>query len=164
MLGSNEGDRLNRLLLAKRSINREAGNITAESSIYETASWGKEDEPPFLNQALIIDTALEPQLLLDALLKIEEGMGRTRLGIKWGRRSIDIDILFYGNIVINKDNLQLPHPRISERMFTLLPLMELIPDFTDPVSGHTISRLKESCTDPLAVRKVDLQVLPASYE
>ncbi len=153
LLGSNQGERRNYLDNARMRIHLLAGTQVKPSSIYETAAWGITDQPAFLNQAIAIDTALSPDLLLFTLQAIEDSLGRTR-GKQWGPRTIDIDILLYGDQVINQPNLVVPHPAMGERKFTLMPLAELIPDMIHPIAGKTIARMLEECKDPLGVDKL----------
>lgn len=155
LLGSNEGDRLSNLIRATDAIELRAGKITRKSSVYSTAPWGKTDQPEFLNQAICIETGLPPQELLNTLLEIEEMLGRKRKE-KWGQRLIDIDIIFYNRDVVSEDNLVIPHPRLRERKFTLLPLSEIAGNFIHPTIGQTVSELLENCKDDLRVKRVDL--------
>ena len=152
--GGNLGDRMVNLSRAKNAIAEKIGNITSQSSIYETAAWGKEDQPAFLNQVLEISTKLSPQDLLTSLLSIEKEMGRIRTE-KLGPRTIDLDILFYNDTIIQEDNLVIPHPHISSRRFVLEPLSELAPNFVHPALQKTISELLASCPDMLPVSRFD---------
>ena len=153
LLGSNQGDPMTRLAEAATKIAEIAGKIRAASAVYRTEAWGLQHQPDFYNQVLWIETSHTSQTLLNELLAIEESMGRVRLQ-KWGPRIIDIDLLFYDQQVIDVPGLQLPHPGIPHRKFTLLPLSEVAPDFIHPVSGKNIRTLLEECTDPLRVEKV----------
>jgi 2-amino-4-hydroxy-6-hydroxymethyldihydropteridine diphosphokinase len=123
------------------------------SSCYETAAWGIEEQPDFLNQVLEIETTMDPASLLDTLLEIEREMGRIR-GEKFGPRTIDLDILFYGDMIIRTNDLEVPHPRMAERRFVLEPLYELIRDRKHPVTRQTIREMLLACTDPLEVRRI----------
>ena len=159
LLGSNQGDAPSYLIQARDAITRQIGNIRKASSIYKTSAWGKTDQPDFLNQ--VIEVLLErnfagsPSLLLSTLLDIEKQMGRVRIE-KWGTRSIDIDILFFGNQIIDDYDLQIPHPQIPFRRFTLIPLSEIAPDFIHPVLLKSTSQLLNECVDPLEVNKMIL--------
>jgi len=126
-LGSNLGDRLEQLAEALRRLEAEPGvKLTAVSGVYETLPQGKTDQPDFLNCAALIATTLEPLALLAAIHRVEGAMGRVRTE-RWGPRTIDIDILLYGDRRIQLDGLEIPHPRMGERAFVLIPLLELLP-------------------------------------
>lgn len=153
LLGSNLGDSKSYLGDALSKINELAGEVTGKSSLYQTASWGKTDQPDFINQVVRIETILSPQQLLETILVIEGSLGRQRLE-KWGSRTIDIDILFYDHRIIREKNLVIPHPFLHERRFTLLPLLELCPDLVHPVLGQTIKELYQLLKDHLSVKKL----------
>lgn len=155
LLGTNLGNRSDNLLVAIEQVQITAGKIIQASSIYETAAWGKTDQANFLNQVIEIETALAPIDLLNALLSIEEQMGRSR-EIKWGPRIIDIDILLYDEIVVTSDTLTVPHPALHERKFTLVPLAEIAGDQVHPIFQKKISELLAICSDPLPVTKIAL--------
>jgi 2-amino-4-hydroxy-6-hydroxymethyldihydropteridine diphosphokinase len=110
-----------------------------------------EDQPAFLNQALKMDTRHPPEDVLTAIHQIEQSFGRQRT-LKWGPRTLDIDILFYGDMIIERPELKIPHPQIQERRFALAPVAELAPGFVHPVFNKTIAELLEHCSDPLPVR------------
>lgn len=152
-MGSNEGDREGNLEKARLGIGDRIGKLFSLSAIYQTAAWGKVDQPSFLNQVIGIETTLNPPLLLQTLLSIESGQGRVRKE-KWGARAIDIDILFYGDQVISQPDLTIPHPGIAERRFTLVPLAEVAPDFVHPVLKKSVGQLLEECEDQLGVEKL----------
>lgn len=153
LLGSNLGNRQLFLQDAARHIENATGKIGACSGIYETKSWGKADAPDYLNQVLLLQTELHPQLLLAELLNIEIMLGRQRLE-KWGSRTVDIDILFYGEEVINESNLTVPHPELHNRRFTLEPLAEIAPDLWHPILNKTVLSLKNELKDALTVKKI----------
>jgi len=150
--GSNLGKRLKNLCLANYFIEREIGLITISSSVYETEAWGKTSQNLFLNQALVVETQLEPVDILNVIHRIEKDMGRIRFE-KWGARIIDIDILFYNDQIIKKDNIKIPHPEITNRNFVLVPLNEIMPDYIHPSQSKPISLLLEECKDQCAVRQ-----------
>ena len=152
LLGSNQGNRLQYFRTAIRRIRQRAGRIQRQSAVYVTAAWGITDQPDYLNQVLVVDTRLRPEELLQCLLDIEKEMGRVRT-YKNAPRVIDIDILFYDKLSLHTETLQIPHPRIMERRFVLVPLNELAPGYKHPENGCTIHELLLRCTDPLNVKK-----------
>lgn len=151
MLGSNMGKREEWLDLAIRELSANAGRAEAISARYETEPWGYTGSGRFLNQAVKLCTPLTPLLLLDCLHSIEQQAGRKRQGTAYADRSLDIDILFYGNQILNLPELIIPHPRLHLRRFCLVPLAELIPDWRHPVLNKTIRELLAECRDPLPV-------------
>ena len=154
LLGSNMGKSKALLANAADRIQQLIGPIQVQSSIYKSDAWGIEDQDPFLNQVLLVETPLSASNLLQSLLKIEQQMGRIR-SVKWGARIIDIDILFYDNEQIQDDNLTIPHPALAERRFTLIPLNEIAPDFLHPVLNKSIASLLLTCKDPLTVNLLE---------
>jgi 2-amino-4-hydroxy-6-hydroxymethyldihydropteridine diphosphokinase len=138
-LGTNLGEREANLAQARKEIS-SVSSIQKESSIYETPPWGVIDQPAFLNQVLAAETSLSPVELLAAVKEIEAKMGRVP-SVRYGPRLIDIDILLYGNTVLNTPTLTLPHPRMAERAFVLVPLLEIVPDQVSPVSGERLVAL-----------------------
>ena len=153
LTGGNEGDRYLNMQQARTNIEHICGQLLQVSSIYETVPWGKRDQPDFLNQVLHIGTILSPEELLRAILSIEEKGGRKRT-VKNAPRTIDIDILFYNHLVLEKPGLSIPHPRIADRRFVLKPLDEISPEFVHPVLGKTIHQLLLECKDELGVKKI----------
>ena len=131
-LGTNLGDRAANLRAALDALSPQV-TLQAQSGIYETPPWGYADQPAFLNMAVRAATVLEPLDLLAHLKKIEENLGRTPT-FRNGPRLIDIDILFYDMLVFNSPGLVIPHPRIQERAFVVVPLADIAPDFVHPVS------------------------------
>jgi len=154
LLGSNMGDRSLLLKEARMQIAKKAGTILQTSGIYETAAWGKESQPSFLNQVLLIETPLHPEQLMQTLLSIEIEMGRVREE-KMGPRTIDLDILFYDELVHNSDTLIVPHPLLQFRRFVLLPLSEINPSKIHPLLMQTVEQLLANCNDPLKVEKTE---------
>lgn len=150
LLGSNLGDKRKQLSSAIEKIARE-NTVVFQSKIYETAAWGNSDQPSFYNQVISIFTSFEPHRLLDHLLDIEIEMGRIR-DEKWGVRHIDIDILYYHDIVIKTDNLTIPHPEIQNRRFTLVPMVEVAPGLNHPVIKKSQKELLTICEDLLEVK------------
>ncbi len=152
LLGTNLGDRPENLAQAKNLAGQAGVRVVRESAVYETAAWGVQDQPGFLNQVVEVTTNLAPQALLDQLLAIEQEMGRVRER-KWGERLIDLDILYYQNEVIDTAQLSVPHPGIPDRRFTLVPLVELAAGEVHPTLGQTQSQLLVNCPDLLEVTK-----------
>jgi len=152
LTGGNLGDREKNLAAAKEYIHLQCGKIISASALYETAAWGKTDQPPFLNQALEIQTALNARQLMRRILKVEKLMGRERKE-KYGPRVIDIDILLFNKERHNYPLLKLPHPEMQNRRFALLPLAEIAPEIVHPVLNKTIKKLLQECADELAVKK-----------
>ena len=152
LLGSNIGDRAAHLEQARRTLAATAGAIVAASAFYETAAWGLEDQPAFLNQVLAIRTELDAPALLAACLATEQQAGRERMQ-RWAARTLDVDILLYGDAVIDTPTLSVPHPALPGRRFALTPLAEVAPQLRHPQLGRTVSELLASCLDPLAVVK-----------
>jgi 2-amino-4-hydroxy-6-hydroxymethyldihydropteridine diphosphokinase len=153
LLGSNLGDRLHHLSQAKDEIAHHVGDIQTFSSIYKTAPWGDSDQPEFFNQVLLVLTTHPPELVLEKILMIETRMGRLRKK-KWGPRVIDIDILFYDQLIVNTENLTIPHPSLQTRRFTLVPLVEIHPELQHPILKKNVRTLLHECPDNLEVSKV----------
>lgn len=153
LLGGNIDDRLFYINKAKEFINIEIGNIIKESGIYETEPWGFKSEQYFLNQVIFIETKLSPQKLLETINIIEQKLERKRTQNQYSSRTIDIDILFYDNLVINEKNLIIPHPKLQNRKFTLIPLNEINPVFNHPVLNKSIADLLKECTDKSVVKE-----------
>ncbi len=152
LLGSNLGDRQLFLHRAIAQIEADIAPIVKASAVYETQSWGKTDAPDYLNQVVLLRTDLKPRQVLEKILEIEKKLGRIREE-KWGSRTIDIDILFYGGEIIDEPGLHVPHPELHKRLFTLDPLDEIAPDLMHPVLNKKISQLKTELSDDLTVKK-----------
>jgi 2-amino-4-hydroxy-6-hydroxymethyldihydropteridine diphosphokinase len=131
-LGANLGDREATM---RRAIELLGDSVVAVSSFRETDPVGYEDQPRFLNAAVALETELSPRELLDRLLTVERELGRTRDGPRYGPRTIDLDLLLYGDAVVDEPGLRVPHPRLAERRFALEPLAELDPGLTIPGAG-----------------------------
>jgi len=138
-LGTNLGDRQHNLEVARNALTQKL-EFLRESSIYETAPWGYLDQPAFLNQVLEAQTELSPLKLLSFLKDTEKEMGRQE-NFRYGPRMIDLDLLFYGYRIIHTPQLQVPHPRLAERAFVLVPLAEIAPDLVHPLRRQTIKEL-----------------------
>lgn len=150
LLGTNLGKRINNLRLAVQALEQDVGQAVMVSSVYESEAWGKTDQPSFLNQAVTINTKFEAEEVLKKILSIEERLGRKRME-KWGERTIDIDILFFGDQVRDSVDLIIPHPQLANRRFTLIPLNEIAPDFVHPIHKKTVAELLAACPDGLKV-------------
>ena len=152
-VGTNLGQREENLKRAVKMIDAEAGFVKSLSSVYETEPWKMATNDLFLNMAIEIETELNPHILLKKTLEIEDKMGRCREGTGYSSRIIDIDILFFNDLIINDKNLVVPHPLIVRRRFVLEPLAEITPQLIHPVFEKSIESLLESCTDNCVVRK-----------
>jgi len=155
LLGTNLGERQNSLDLAIDQIKTRIGEVIKTSQIYETEPWGEKDQPAFYNIALEVITSLMPDKLIDVINNIEKSMGRERTASnKWKERTIDIDILFYDNLIIETENLVIPHPRFHMRKFAIIPMMEIAPQYIHPLLKKDISTLLTETEDKLEVKPV----------
>lgn len=141
-LGSNLGNRLENLRLACKGLADHLGSLQT-SPVYETDPWGYANQPAFLNMAAAAKTPLAPQELLEIIKRLELDLGREPT-FRYGPRKIDIDILFFGILVINSPQLQIPHPRMAERAFVLVPLADLAPDHIHPILFRTVNEMLAS--------------------
>jgi 2-amino-4-hydroxy-6-hydroxymethyldihydropteridine diphosphokinase len=152
LIGGNLGDRLANLNNAIQKIELHCGKIISSSTIYETAAWGFTEQPPFFNQALQVETALSATELMQQLLIIELSLGRERL-LPLGPRTIDLDIIYFNNEIIQNDIVSIPHPRMEQRNFVLIPLNEIAPTYLHPVLNIPTSTLLKQCKDESHVYK-----------
>jgi len=152
-LGSNLGDRFASLCRAIELIRKEAGEITAASSVWETEPWGFDADEQFLNMVVVIRTILEPVRLIQLIRSIEGRMGRRSSGGgRYESRIIDLDILLWENRIISLPGLEVPHPRLASRRFVLEPLAEVAPGAVHPVTGLTALEMLQQCDDRSDVR------------
>lgn len=154
LIGGNLDDRFRLLIKVKENISNEIGTIKKESSIYETAPWGFESEQNFLNQVIIVSTSLLPIQVLRKCQIIEDRLGRVRQSEQYISRTMDIDILFYNDEIINTSDLIIPHERLYQRRFTLEPLVEIAPNLVHPVIKKTLSEILKNCLDEADVKKL----------
>jgi len=152
-IGTNIGDRERNLKEAISAIKANIGNILRSSSVYETEPWGFNAEVQFLNMVIETETKLSASGVLGAILMIEAMLGRMRGEKQYSSREMDIDILLYGDEIINEESLKIPHPRMHERRFVLVPLCEIIPDRVHPVKKIPFKLLLDTCTDTGIVKK-----------
>jgi 2-amino-4-hydroxy-6-hydroxymethyldihydropteridine diphosphokinase len=147
LLGGNLSNTEQLLSDARELLELSAGSIHATSSIYQSQAWGFESDDLFLNQVVSLFSIHEPLQLLDIILNIEKQLGRVRHGEGYSSRSIDIDILFYNDQIINEPELIIPHPRLHQRNFTLVPLNEIAPNLIHPLLKQTVRQLLENSED-----------------
>ncbi len=152
LIGGNMGDRLANLKEAISLINEGAGSIEQASAIYETAPWGNTQQPPFLNQALLLSTSHDAARLMTILLTIETKMGRIRT-VPMGPRTMDIDIIYFNNEIIETAQLSIPHAQLHKRNFVLTPLVEIAPNFVHPILNKSNSTILAQCEDESFVHK-----------
>ncbi len=153
-IGSNLGDRVSNCRTAVRLLGAEDEvDVVRESSLYETEPWGMTAQPSFVNSVVEVSTGLSPRELLKVLKAIERRMGRVP-GPRWGERVIDLDIVFYGDSVVEEEGLSIPHPHAHERAFVLAPLEEIAPEFVHPVLKVKVSELLSSLGADNGARKI----------
>lgn len=150
LLGCNIGNCESTFVETLRQLENNCGKLITQSSLYRTAPWGYSEQNDFLNQVVILETNLAPHELLTKTIEIEVELGRLRKIVN-GPRTIDIDILFYNDLEVITNDLIIPHPRLHLRKFTLIPLNEIIPDYTHPTLNKTIAQLLTECGDDLNV-------------
>lgn len=156
LFGSNMGDKNQVFAQACQLINNRCGRIEKVSEAYESEPWGFEADEWFLNRVIVLETELDPECLLTELLEIERELGRVRHSDRQGyaSRTADLDILYFGDRIINTDTLTVPHPRLHLRRFALEPLCEVIPDFVHPTLQMTQVELLQRCPDDSVVRVI----------
>ena len=153
-IGSNKGNRSGLINEAIDNIDLIIGKVILKSSIYETKSWGFNSNN-FYNICILVESELTPDLILNKILTIEKDMGRLKKTDQYSDRFIDIDILFFDNMIVNSKSLEIPHPRIQLRKFVLTPMLELTPDLMHPILNKSIRQLELECVDkdqPIKIR------------
>lgn len=155
LFGSNMGDKEALFAQACLLINNRCGHVVQVSSSYVSEPWGFEADEWFLNRVIMVETELEPKVLMQQLLEIEKALGRIRHPEIQGytSRTADLDLLYYGSRIIDTESLTVPHPRLHQRRFALLPMCEVTPDWVHPVFHLTQAELLEQCPDNSVVRK-----------
>jgi 2-amino-4-hydroxy-6-hydroxymethyldihydropteridine diphosphokinase len=155
-VGGNIGNKLLNFQKVQRLVENEVGNILAMSSVYESPPWGFLADEDFWNQVLHVETGLEPDELLSAIHGVEKLFGRKRDTEFYESREMDIDILYFDNLILASETLTVPHPHIPNRMFVLVPLAEIAPAFVHPVLQMTNRELLEQCGDELSIKRIEI--------
>jgi len=146
-IGGNLGNRLENISRTIDYIAQRIGTIIRRSSVYESEAWGFESEDRFLNMVVVVETSLSPETLLQEAHAIEALLLRQRTGTGYASRTMDIDILFFNDEIINTPTLTIPHPRLHERRFVLAPLCEILPDMVHPVFRKSVKEFLAECCD-----------------
>jgi 2-amino-4-hydroxy-6-hydroxymethyldihydropteridine diphosphokinase len=154
-IGGNIGNKQANFNKVYNLIERKLGQISAKSSVYESPPWGFHAENNFWNQILIIKTGLTPEELLSKIYEIESSFGRKRKSKHYASREMDIDILYYDDIFMETETLVIPHPHMHQRLFVLVPLVEIAPDFKHPILRFTSLQMLENCKDKSVIKKVE---------
>ncbi len=152
-LGGNVGCVEERLRRAGEELALRGVSIADASAIYRSEPWGEFDQPEFLNQVLRVSTQLRPRELLRVCQEVERALGRVRRA-RWGPREIDVDLLLYGEEIIDQEDLKVPHPRLAQRRFVLVPLAEVAPETEHPALGRTVAELLAEVADERGVERV----------
>ncbi len=152
MLGSNLGNRKENLESAVSELEQRTGTIQHMSEVYETEPWGMESERTFYNQCISLSTILDPSGVLEQIRTIEQQLGRPPSRVKFTDRTIDIDILFFDDLVMSREDLVIPHPGIRDRRFVIIPVLEIYPEYIHPGSGESMKDILRSCKDMKEVR------------
>ena len=158
-IGGNLGNKRANFDKVYTHIQNELGCIVLRSSVYETPAWGFVSEDSFWNQVLCIETLLNPSEILEKIKKIDAAFGRKRSGNGYSSREMDIDILYFDDNIINTENLTIPHPLLHKRLFVLVPLAEIAPDFVHPVLKLSSLEMLNSCDDKSMIKKLENDVI-----
>lgn len=154
LCGGNKGNRAYYMNTARQMIEQAIGKILQVSAIYESAPWGFQAEQNFYNQVVVVETRWAPLDILKKIWEIEKKLGRTRAGKQYSSRTMDIDILFYEQEIIDTPDLVVPHPQLHQRRFTLTPLAEILPHWVHPQFNQSIDVLLKQCTDSSSVEAI----------
>ncbi|MCT4600294.1 MAG: 2-amino-4-hydroxy-6-hydroxymethyldihydropteridine diphosphokinase [Marinifilaceae bacterium] len=154
LLGGNLGNRVEIMKKTINLLNEKLGDLINESAYYETEAWGFESDNLFLNKVVVYDTSLNPKEALLVCQDVEKQLGRLRHKERYTSRNIDVDILFFDDLILDTPDLIIPHPRIQLRRFVLKPLLEIDPDYVHPVLNKNIRTLLNECTDISMVEKI----------
>ncbi|QIA07136.1 2-amino-4-hydroxy-6-hydroxymethyldihydropteridine diphosphokinase [Draconibacterium halophilum] len=155
-IGGNIGDKRQNFIHVLNLIEIKLGKIIQKSSVYETPPWGFRSEDAFWNQVLIIETKLEAEELLWRIREIETDFGRERGNERYSSREMDIDILYFNDDFLESKDLIIPHPRIHERRFVLIPLVEIAPEMKHPLRRLTSIEMLENCLDQSVIKKIEM--------
>lgn len=155
-IGGNIGNKPENFSKVQNLIEREIGLISKQSSVYESPPWGFHAEDNFWNQVLMVETELSPGEILSEITKIESSFNRKRRSGGYTSREMDVDIIYYDDIFVETGDLIVPHPRLQQRRFVLVPLAEIAPDFKHPLLRITSKKLLENCKDESVIKKVDI--------
>ena len=152
LIGGNLGDRLALLTKARELISQEVGEVKHQSKTYKTEAWGGSPQPYYLNQALLVHTQHTAHHTLTTCQSIENKLGRKREE-RWNSRTMDIDLISYGTDILKTETLELPHPRIGDRKFVMIPMLDIVPMWTHPISGLSLEDMMRSTADTLLVEE-----------
>lgn len=158
-IGGNLGNKQANFHKVYTHIQNELGNIVLKSSVYETPPWGFASDVPFWNQVLCVETDFNPFEILKRIENIDAAFGRERSGNGYSSREMDIDILYFDDNIINTENLTIPHPLLHNRLFVLVPLAEIAPDFVHPVLKLSSLKMLNNCEDKSEIKKVNNDVI-----